>query len=412
MIPLSPSFIQGASRHFGKTKNASKRILASCSNTGQGFSFSAMTSYMSTLNAFVRDNISSKYNPQRYPRRQWYQYQYQYRTRNIPPALLNNNYQSNYRMALSFSTSDSNHARDAVSDNNSSLNDIKEDSKTTTVTKSNITGTDSDDEEETTKTLTSLWNIDGLRNEIYRRMDRAHKKIGQHTRRIENYKKPHVEMSVIESERLDIDITKAQLANVRENLKQLRRLEVLLLTMVRSKAGGREIVLPEEVATIAIALNMTDTPPTRPPRGEPKAKGPRKMQPSRKPYRKYMSIDNIEIRVGKKAEDNDELSTSPLYRDGTDWWLHATGCPGSHVIIRHDQPPDSTIQDAAALAASKSKCTGSVIKVTMSRASDIKKPANTKAGLVYVLGPVRHVVVDMIAAKKRLQRLEASVEVN
>ena len=54
--------------------------------------------------------------------------------------------------------------------------------------------------------------------------------------------------------------------------------------------------------------------------------------------------------MGKQAEDNDELSMSPEHRAGSDWWMHASGCPGSHVVIRRsDEPLDNEIvQDAAA----------------------------------------------------------------
>ncbi len=71
-------------------------------------------------------------------------------------------------------------------------------------------------------------------------------------------------------------------------------------------------------------------------------------------------------KVGKAAEDNDELTLNPKYRDGNDWWMHASGCPGSHVVIRsngNDVPDHDVVQDAAALAARQSKCTGSLIKV-------------------------------------------------
>ncbi len=49
-------------------------------------------------------------------------------------------------------------------------------------------------------------------------------------------------------------------------------------------------------------------------------------------------------------------------------WLHASGCPGSHVVIRTNgstMPETDVVQDAAALAARQSKCTGNVIKVRL-----------------------------------------------
>ena len=105
---------------------------------------------------------------------------------------------------------------------------------------------------------------------------------------------------------------------------------------------------------------------------------------------------------------------SPDHRDSADWWMHASGCPGSHVIVRsHDQNLDNeVVLDAAALAARQSKCTGKVIKVSMTRARDIKKPPGAKAGLVMLTGEVRTITVNMSEAQGRLDRLDTSVLIN
>jgi predicted ribosome quality control (RQC) complex YloA/Tae2 family protein len=118
--------------------------------------------------------------------------------------------------------------------------------------------------------------------------------------------------------------------------------------------------------------------------------------------------------VGKQAEDNDELSINPEHRDSRDWWMHASGCPGSHVVIRcHDQDmDDEVVQDAAALAARQSKCTGGTIKVSITRARDVKKPPGAKAGLVQLTGQVRTVAVNMKKAEARLDRLDKTVLIN
>ena len=70
----------------------------------------------------------------------------------------------------------------------------------------------------------------------------------------------------------------------------------------------------------------------------------------------YFAANKVEIRVGKQAEDNDELSINPEHHDGSDWWMHASGCPGSHVVIRcaNQSLPEELVMDAAALAARQS----------------------------------------------------------
>jgi predicted ribosome quality control (RQC) complex YloA/Tae2 family protein len=68
--------------------------------------------------------------------------------------------------------------------------------------------------------------------------------------------------------------------------------------------------------------------------------------------------------------------------------------------------------DAAALAARQSKCTGSVIQVSMTRAHNIQKPMNAKPGLVQLTGSVRTVRVDMKQVSSRLERLDQTVLIN
>ena len=94
--------------------------------------------------------------------------------------------------------------------------------------------------------------------------------------------------------------------------------------------------------------------------------------------------------------------------------MHASGCPGSHVVIRCSDDPldDDIVQDAAALAARQSKCNGQVIKVSMTRCRHIQKPMGAKAGLVQLTGPVRTITVNMKEAARRLERLDSTVVIN
>lgn len=94
--------------------------------------------------------------------------------------------------------------------------------------------------------------------------------------------------------------------------------------------------------------------------------------------------------------------------------MHASGCPGSHVVIRSDDQnlDEEVVKDAAALAARQSKCSGNVIKVSMTRCRDVKKPMGAKAGLVQLTGSVRTVTVNMKEAEQRLKRLDDTVVIN
>lgn len=69
------------------------------------------------------------------------------------------------------------------------------------------------------------------------------------------------------------------------------------------------------------------------------------------PYREFKTDAGLIIWVGKSATANDKLTFQ--YAKGSDWWLHAHGVSGSHVIIRvsRDQQPDAeSLEDAIQLA--------------------------------------------------------------
>ena len=141
----------------------------------------------------------------------------------------------------------------------------------------------------------------------------------------------------------------------------------------------------------------------------------KQVQGGRLPYRRYYSESQTEIRVGKQATDNDVLSLSPEHRSGSHWWYHASGCPGSHVVLCTDaqSPDEQDILDAASLAALKSKCINqSVIKVSMTRARNVSKPRGAKPGLVQLNGDVKTITVRKSEVEQRCKRLEETVVVN
>jgi hypothetical protein len=279
------------------------------------------------------------------------------------------------------------------------------------------TATDDDEVEGYAKTIESEWSVPGLKKEVGRLVLRCHKKVGKASQRLFKAKATYDQLNSNDSASLeeleqcpDLDALEYELTELQSRLRQLNTLEENL----KSIKAKSDAILPEDVASLAVDLGVDDQPAAPKPRGVTKPKGPRVSEAHRLPYRRYYSFGGVEIRVGKQAEDNDELTCSPLHRDGADWWMHAAGCPGSHVVIRsHDQQlPEEVVQDAAALAARQSKCNTAVIKVSLTRCRDITKPPGAKAGLVMLTGQVRSVSVNMKEATSRLQRLDATVLVN
>lgn len=138
---------------------------------------------------------------------------------------------------------------------------------------------------------------------------------------------------------------------------------------------------------------------------------PKKVPQPREIFYTYLSSDNIPIHVGKQAVDNEQLSCNPKYRDDAEWWMHADGCPGSHVIIKSTDDDiyrkfPKTITDAAILAAfrSKNKLKASC-DVKLTRCKNVKKIPGTPAGQVMLLDIFgKKIQINM---KKNLARFEA-----
>ncbi|WP_408071060.1 NFACT family protein [Butyrivibrio sp. JL13D10] len=101
-----------------------------------------------------------------------------------------------------------------------------------------------------------------------------------------------------------------------------------------------------------------------------------------KPFH-YVSSDGFHIYVGKNNYQNDELTFKMA--NGGDWWFHAKGIPGSHVVLITEgkEVPDRTFEEAAALAAFYSKGKEQdKVEIDYLRRKDVKKPGGAKPGFV------------------------------
>lgn len=95
----------------------------------------------------------------------------------------------------------------------------------------------------------------------------------------------------------------------------------------------------------------------------------------------YVSTEGIEIYVGKNNTQNDYL-TNRLARS-QDTWLHTKDIPGSHVIIRSSQFGDTTLKEAAMLAAYYSQAKfSSQVPVDYTQVKYVRKPNGAKPGFV------------------------------
>ena len=97
----------------------------------------------------------------------------------------------------------------------------------------------------------------------------------------------------------------------------------------------------------------------------------------------YISSDGFHIYVGKNNYQNEELSFS--FANNNDWWFHAKGIPGSHVILKTDnkEPTDKAYEEAAALAAYYSKAGSSdKVEVDYIQRKQLKKVPSSIPGFV------------------------------
>jgi predicted ribosome quality control (RQC) complex YloA/Tae2 family protein len=104
-----------------------------------------------------------------------------------------------------------------------------------------------------------------------------------------------------------------------------------------------------------------------------------------RPYRS-LTISGFEVLVGKGDAENDALTFG--IGEPRDFWLHAVGVPGSHVVVRNpdalDALPREVLERAARLAAfhSKARAARGKVEVHVCRVADVSKPRGFAAGEV------------------------------
>lgn len=102
-----------------------------------------------------------------------------------------------------------------------------------------------------------------------------------------------------------------------------------------------------------------------------------------KPFH-YISSDGFHIYVGKNNYQNEELTFK--FANGNDWWFHAKGMAGSHVIVKTEgveELPDRVFEEAGMLAGYYSKGRSlDKVDIDYIQRKHIKKPGSSKPGFV------------------------------
>jgi predicted ribosome quality control (RQC) complex YloA/Tae2 family protein len=202
---------------------------------------------------------------------------------------------------------------------------------------------------------------------------------------------------------LPLDPSKSAARNLDDYFKKHRRYET-----AERETRPRLIATEQDLARLRRDLSalesgempIASTAPSPAPRRQLPASPSRAQEPGKGPFRRFVSVDGLQIFVGRNAKENEQL-TFGLARSH-DLWLHAQGVPGSHVVLRVDKAlpvPAESLRDAATLALQYSDLRktgkGDVIYTLRSHVRKIKsKTAGTvsvtqEKSLYLKLDPVR-----------------------
>lgn len=110
-------------------------------------------------------------------------------------------------------------------------------------------------------------------------------------------------------------------------------------------------------------------------------KNSRKKKPTKPSLETYQSSEGVEILVGKNNKQNEYVTNRVASKEDT--WLHTKDIPGSHVVIRSNTFGETTLLEAANIAAYYSKAKDSAsVPVDYTKIKHVRKPNGAKPGFV------------------------------
>lgn len=138
--------------------------------------------------------------------------------------------------------------------------------------------------------------------------------------------------------------------------------------------------------TLGLAVDAPKHSAKSPTTAAPQARGRGEVLGKLVPWR-YKTSEGWDVLIGRSSEGNDHLTVHMARPE--DYWFHAHGCPGSHVVLRRgkgpNEPSKSTLEEVAAWAAFHSKArTAGKVPVNYTQKKYVRKPRGAKAGLVYI----------------------------
>jgi predicted ribosome quality control (RQC) complex YloA/Tae2 family protein len=208
---------------------------------------------------------------------------------------------------------------------------------------------------------------------------------------------------------LPLDPARSPKGNMEDYFKKYRK-----FLSAEKEIRPRLLVAQAEVAALRESLSALDRDEApadlqieETPRRSRQGPASRKAKATAKPFRRFTTEAGDLVLVGRNSRENEEL-TFGLAR-GHDLWLHASGVPGSHVVLRLEKGGElrkESLLDAATLALQYSDLRKSGQgEVLYAYRKHVRKPRAAKPGLVTVTQD-KHLYVKL--DRKRLKRLKES----
>jgi predicted ribosome quality control (RQC) complex YloA/Tae2 family protein len=179
---------------------------------------------------------------------------------------------------------------------------------------------------------------------------------------------------------------KAKLANA-EGDDEEAHLELERVLASLSTSTRQALRAPEPLPRRKLGLHADEAPR---PAKQPTTPAPKRVHkdlPAKFVPWRFRSRDGWDVLIGRSSEANDHLTLHMARPE--DYWFHAHGCPGSHVVLRRgkgvNEPSKATLEEVASWAAfhSKSRTAGKV-PVIYTQKKYVRKPRGAKAGTVIV----------------------------
>ncbi len=196
-------------------------------------------------------------------------------------------------------------------------------------------------------------------------------------------------IAAVEAQRASVRAQLDELANAADDeARELAMLELERLLFRLGTTVREQVKAPPPLSRRDLALPA--------PGAAPRAKGPTTRArpapgagelPARLTPWRYRTLEGWDVLIGRTSEGNDHLTLHVARPE--DYWFHAHGCPGSHVVLRRgkgpNEPSKATLDEVASWAAWHSKArTAGKVPVHYTLKKYVHKPRGAKAGLVYI----------------------------